>query len=57
MKPLPDDPRFFYILDALWDQIKTIDWENLGVFPIIGLSAVMGFILTFYLLRTRKDNS
>jgi hypothetical protein len=57
MKPVPDDPRFLYILDPLWREIKSIDWQDFGIYPIIGLSAIMAFILIFYLLRAWKDHS
>ena len=57
MKPVPDDPRFLYILDPLWRQIKSIDWQDLAIYPIIGLSAIMTLLLIFYLLRTWKNHS
>jgi hypothetical protein len=55
MNPVPDDPRFLYVLDPLWRGIKSIDWQNFGIYPIIGLSVIMGFILFFYWLRLCKD--
>jgi hypothetical protein len=57
MKPVPDDPRFLYILDPLWREIKSIDWQDFGIYSIMGLSAIMAFILIFYLLRAWKDHS
>ncbi len=57
MKPVPDDPRFFYILDPLWRQIKSIDWQNLAIYPIIGLSITMTVLLIIYLRRARKERS
>ena len=57
MKPVPDDPRFLYVLDPLWREIKSIDWLDFGIYLIIGLSAIMALLLIFYLLRARKDHS
>ena len=57
IKPVPDDPRFLYVLDPLWRQIKSIEWPELGIYPIIGLSTIMAFILIFYLIRAWKDHS
>jgi hypothetical protein len=57
MKSVPDDPRFLYILDPLWRKIKSIDWQEFGIYLIIGLSAIMALLLIFYLLRAWKDQS
>ena len=57
MKPVPDDPRFLYILDPLWRQIKSIDWQDFAIYPIIGLSTVMALLLIIYLRRAWKDRS
>ena len=57
MKPVPDDPRFLYILDPLWRQIKSIDWQDFAIYPIIGLSTIMTLLVIFYLRRAWKDRS
>lgn len=57
MKSVPDDPRFLYILDPLWRQIKSIDWQDLAIYPIIGLSIIMTLLLIIYLRRALKDKS
>jgi hypothetical protein len=57
MKPVPDDPRFLYILDPLWRQIKSIDWQDVAIYPIIGLSTITALLLIIYLRRARKDRS
>ena len=57
MKPVPDDPRFLYILDPLWRKIKSIDLQDFGIYPLIGLSVIMSLLLFFYLLRAWKDHS
>ena len=57
MKPVPDDPRFLYILDPLWREIKSIDWQSFGIYPIMGLSVIMAFILIFLLLRGWKGDN
>ena len=57
MKPVPDDPRFLYILDPLWREIKSIDWLEFGIYAIIGLSAIMVFIFILYLLRAWQEHS
>jgi hypothetical protein len=57
MKPVPDDPRFLYVLDPLWREIKSIDWLEFGIYSIIGLSAIMVFIFIFYLLRAWQEHS
>ena len=41
MKPVPDDPRFLYVLDPLWREIKSIDWQDFGIYLIIGVSAII----------------
>jgi len=57
MKPVPDDPRFPYVLDPLWREIKSIDWQDFGIYLIIGLAVIIALLLIFYLLRTWKDHS
>jgi hypothetical protein len=57
MNPVPDDPRSLYVLDPLWQAIKSIDWQNFGIYPIIGLAVILGFALFFYWLRTCTDSS
>lgn len=55
MKPVPDDPRFLYVLDPLWREIKGADWMDFGTYPIIGLLAIMLLLLILFLRRSSKD--
>ncbi len=57
MKPVPDDPRFLYVLDPLWRHIKSIDLQDFLIYPIIGLSVIMTLLLILYLCRERKDRN
>jgi hypothetical protein len=57
MKPVPDDPRFLYVLDPIWRGIKSIGWQDIEIYLIIGFSAIAALLLVFYLLRERKDHS
>ncbi len=57
MNPVPDDPMFLYVLDPLWHAIKSVDWQSFGIYPITGLSVIIGFALFFYWLRSCKDSS
>jgi LPXTG-motif cell wall-anchored protein len=57
MKSIPDLSSFFYILNSIWDKIKSIGLQDLEIFPIIGLSAMLSLLLIFYLLRSKKDHS
>ena len=57
MNSIPDLSSFFYILDSIWDQIKSIGLQDLEIFPIIGLSAMLSLLLIFYLLKSKKDHS
>ena len=57
MKPVPDDPRFLYVLDPLWHQIKNIDFHDFSIYPIIGLSAISTLLLIVYLRRAWKDRN
>lgn len=57
MNPVPDDPRFSYVLDPLWRAIKGIDWQTFGYYPITGLLVIMAFILIFYWLRSCQNSS
>ncbi len=57
MNPVPDDPRYSYVLDPLWRAFKSIDWQNFGIYLLIGLSAIVALLLIFYLLGAWKDHS
>ena len=57
MKPVPDDPRFLYVLDPLWRKIKSIGWQDIEIYSIIGLSAIAALLLVFYLLREWKAHN
>jgi hypothetical protein len=57
MKPVPDDPRFLHVLDPIWRGIKSIGWQDIEIYLIIGFSVIAALLLVFYLLRERKDHS
>ena len=57
MKPVPDDPRLLYVLDPLWRGIKSMGWQDIGIYSIIGLSAIAALLLAMYLLRDWKARS
>ena len=49
MKPVTDNSRFHEALDTIRHEIKSIDWKDFKIYPIIGLVAIMAFIVFFYL--------
>ena len=57
MKPVPDDPRFINVLDPLWRGIKSIAWQDIEIYSIIGLSAIAALLLVLYLLREWKAHN
>ena len=57
MKPVADDPRFLYVLDPLWHRIKSIGWQDIEIYSIIGLSAIATLLLVLYLLREWKPRN
>jgi len=57
MKPVPDDPRFLYVLDPLWRGIKNIGWQDIEIYLIIRLSTIAALLLVLYLLREWKAHN
>jgi hypothetical protein len=57
MKPVPDDPRFLYVLDTFWREFKSIDWQNFEIYPIIGIAAITALLLICFLLRAWKGRT
>jgi hypothetical protein len=57
MKPVPDDPRFLYVLDTIWREIKSIDWQNFEIYPIIAIAAITALLLICFLLRAWKGRT
>ncbi len=57
MNLVPDDPRVPYVLDPLRRAFKSIDWQNFGIYLLIGLSALAALLLILYLLGAWKDQS
>ena len=57
MKPVPDDPRFLYVLDTFWREFKSIDWQNFEIYPIIGIAAITTLLLICLLLRAWKGRT
>jgi len=57
MKPVPDDPRILYVLDTFWREIKSVNWQDFEIYPIIGIAAIMALLLICFLLRAWKGST